>query len=170
MGKYAISQEIEYTKHHRFPFYYLGYYIHSCPKMSYKSQYKPSEILCPITKQWVDVNQAMEMIDRRSPNHNYCNLTPNDSDDDLAATNESTTTSPITFKTQSEKDEDESQTSFANDMENQIALQVGYEKPISLAMLNGPAKDLVRPIIHDFVRHMGNDIDLAQKFIIDLVS
>lgn len=28
-------------------YYYMGFYIHSCPKMRYKSQYHPSFLLCP---------------------------------------------------------------------------------------------------------------------------
>jgi arginine-tRNA-protein transferase len=30
--------------------YYLGFYIHSCPKMRYKAEYSPSELLCPVTR------------------------------------------------------------------------------------------------------------------------
>jgi arginine-tRNA-protein transferase len=29
--------------------YYMGYYIHSCPKMTYKAHYRPSDLLCPVT-------------------------------------------------------------------------------------------------------------------------
>jgi hypothetical protein len=25
----------------------MGFYIHTCPKMRYKSEYRPSELLCP---------------------------------------------------------------------------------------------------------------------------
>lgn len=28
-------------------YYYMGYYIHTCPKMRYKADYTPSELLCP---------------------------------------------------------------------------------------------------------------------------
>ena len=170
MGKYAILQEIECTKQHRLPYYYLGYYIHSCPKMNYKSQYDPSEILCPITKQWVDVDQAKQMIVHSSPNHNYCKLVPNNTDhmDDAFAGAKKTATT--TSKSQHQKSNDEVQVSVASAIENQIALQVGYEKPITLTMLNEPTQEILRPIIQDFIHYMGSNKDLAPKFIIDLVS
>jgi hypothetical protein len=34
-------------------YYYLGFYIHSCPKMRYKGEYEPSALLCPVTHRWV---------------------------------------------------------------------------------------------------------------------
>merc|ERR1712182_114695 len=33
-------------------YYYLGYYIHSCAKMRYKSSFRPSCLLCPTTLTW----------------------------------------------------------------------------------------------------------------------
>jgi hypothetical protein len=30
-------------------FYYMGFYIHTCPKMRYKADYGPSDLLCPAT-------------------------------------------------------------------------------------------------------------------------
>jgi hypothetical protein len=30
--------------------YYMGFYIHTCPKMRYKAEYAPSELLCPEAK------------------------------------------------------------------------------------------------------------------------
>ena len=53
LGKYSALQEIEWVKkaHRDCPsleYYYLGYYIHSCPKMRYKGAYHPSELLCPV--------------------------------------------------------------------------------------------------------------------------
>jgi arginine-tRNA-protein transferase len=35
-------------------FYYMGFYIHTCPKMRYKADYKPSELKCPVRGAWVD--------------------------------------------------------------------------------------------------------------------
>lgn len=32
--------------------YYMGFYIHSCPKMRYKAHMKPSELLCPEVYTW----------------------------------------------------------------------------------------------------------------------
>lgn len=47
MGKVASLQEISLAKSLKIPYYYMGFYILSCPKMSYKGQYHPSELLDP---------------------------------------------------------------------------------------------------------------------------
>ncbi|GFH26334.1 arginyl-tRNA--protein transferase 1, partial [Haematococcus lacustris] len=31
-------------------YYYMGYYIHTCPRMRYKADYQPADLLCPETK------------------------------------------------------------------------------------------------------------------------
>jgi arginine-tRNA-protein transferase len=52
LGKYGCMREIDYTRHltascPSLRYYYLGYYIHTCPKMRYKAEYQPSDLLCP---------------------------------------------------------------------------------------------------------------------------
>jgi len=46
--------------------YYLGYYIHSCPKMSYKAEYRPSDLLCPARYIWTPFERAVELLDRHT--------------------------------------------------------------------------------------------------------
>lgn len=43
--------------------YYMGYYIHSCPKMRYKAQYRPSQLLCPVTLTWHNLEVALPKLD-----------------------------------------------------------------------------------------------------------
>lgn len=57
LGKYSTLEEIKWvqaTQKHCpiLQYYYLGYYIHSCPKMRYKEAYNPSELLCVVHYQW----------------------------------------------------------------------------------------------------------------------
>ncbi|KAJ8418069.1 hypothetical protein AAFF_G00137780 [Aldrovandia affinis] len=57
LGSYSALREISFTRelHSQSPklcYYYLGFYIHSCPKMRYKGQYRPSDLLCPETYTW----------------------------------------------------------------------------------------------------------------------
>ena len=42
----------------------MGYYIHSCPKMRYKAQYLPSEIVCPETLVWIPVEKCLPILDK----------------------------------------------------------------------------------------------------------
>lgn len=63
LGKYTAIKEIEFCKQHRLPFYYMGFYIHSCEKMRYKSEYMPSDLLCPTTLQWFPYSQCVPLLD-----------------------------------------------------------------------------------------------------------
>ncbi|XAR71936.1 Arginyltransferase [Bertholletia excelsa] len=70
LGKYSALQEIEWIKENQLhcpslEYYYLGYYIHSCPKMRYKAAYRPSELLCPLRYQWVPFDIARPLLDQK---------------------------------------------------------------------------------------------------------
>ncbi|KAH9534067.1 hypothetical protein CY35_18G087300 [Sphagnum magellanicum] len=69
LGKYSALKEIEWVQeaHKVCPslkYYYLGYYIHSCPKMRYKAAYAPSELLCPVKYTWVPYHLVRSHLDR----------------------------------------------------------------------------------------------------------
>nr|XP_048311097.1 arginyl-tRNA--protein transferase 1 isoform X7 [Myodes glareolus] len=73
LGVYSALREIAFTKqlHERtsqLSYYYMGFYIHSCPKMRYKGQYRPSDLLCPETYVWVPIEQCLPSLD----NSKYC--------------------------------------------------------------------------------------------------
>ncbi|XP_048577514.1 arginyl-tRNA--protein transferase 1 isoform X3 [Nematostella vectensis] len=44
-------------------YYYMGFYIHSCPKMRYKGNYYPSYLVCPETYRWVPIEQCRPKLD-----------------------------------------------------------------------------------------------------------
>ena len=54
LGKLSALKEIEWTQRQErehcpsLQSYYMGYYIHTCPKMTYKAAYAPSDLLCPL--------------------------------------------------------------------------------------------------------------------------
>lgn len=57
LGTYSALREITMvrqivTKMPEFKNYFMGYYIHSCPKMRYKGKFNPSYLLCPEAKTW----------------------------------------------------------------------------------------------------------------------
>ena len=63
LGKLTALREIQWVQaaaqRHALHTYLMGYYIENCPKMRYKAEYAPSEILCPVTRAgWVPVGQA----------------------------------------------------------------------------------------------------------------
>lgn len=58
LGKLAALKEIEWVREASqycpgLRYYYMGYYIHSCPKMRYKAEYVPSDLLCHRRMCWV---------------------------------------------------------------------------------------------------------------------
>lgn len=68
LGKYSALWEIQYisdiiSKHIcGIEYYYLGYYIPTITKMKYKSQYKPSELLCEKTRDWVPIDTCLPLF------------------------------------------------------------------------------------------------------------
>ncbi|XP_026046754.1 arginyl-tRNA--protein transferase 1 isoform X6 [Astatotilapia calliptera] len=68
LGSYSALREIAFTKQlqkqsPKLSYYYLGFYIHSCPKMRYKGQYRPSDLLCPETYVWVSIERCIPLLD-----------------------------------------------------------------------------------------------------------
>jgi hypothetical protein len=57
LGKYVALREIEFVRDNQLQYYYLGFYIPNCPKMNYKGDYKPSELLCPVSLTWHPLEQ-----------------------------------------------------------------------------------------------------------------
>lgn len=43
----------------------MGFYIHTCPKMQYKTRMKPSKLLCPETYAWFDVESCLPKLDKQ---------------------------------------------------------------------------------------------------------
>lgn len=79
LGVVSAIKEIELVRQElqrvpEFQFMYLGYYIHSCPKMRYKAQYEPSQLLCPETSTWVPYVQVKPKLDQ----HKYCKFASDD--------------------------------------------------------------------------------------------
>jgi len=45
-----------------FKYYYMGWYVETCPKMRYKRQYQPFEVLCPINKVYVPYARCKQIL------------------------------------------------------------------------------------------------------------
>jgi arginine-tRNA-protein transferase len=56
LGRYSILWEIDFCRNHDLPYYYLGYYVKDCTKMSYKASIHPHEMLNP-DGSWSDGDQ-----------------------------------------------------------------------------------------------------------------
>ncbi|XP_067241681.1 arginyl-tRNA--protein transferase 1 isoform X5 [Chanodichthys erythropterus] len=68
LGTYSALREIAFTRQlqqqsPKLAYYYLGFYVHSCPKMRYKGQYRPSDLLCPETYAWVPIERSIPRLE-----------------------------------------------------------------------------------------------------------
>ncbi|UCG16175.1 MAG: arginyltransferase [Phycisphaerales bacterium] len=59
LGTYSLLWEIRYAADTGLDYYYLGYYVAGCPKMSYKADFKPHELLQP-DGTWAPQGQATQ--------------------------------------------------------------------------------------------------------------
>jgi len=69
LGTYGSLREIAFCRslHHSAPslrYYYMGFYIHSCPKMRYKGAYYPSLLLCPEVYSWHPIEYCIPLLEK----------------------------------------------------------------------------------------------------------
>jgi arginine-tRNA-protein transferase len=133
LGKFLILKEIDYCREQNLPFYYLGYYIHSCTKMRYKAEYQPSQLLCPVTLQWVGAREAQETLDKESPERHCCRLFVGDLPSDRLA-----------FDVAAEAES--------------VFLHVGLPHLVTISMLQSIGQEIVRPMVREFVQQVGPDV------------
>jgi arginine-tRNA-protein transferase len=55
-GTYSVLWQVEQTRQLKLPHVYLGYWIEQSPKMSYKSQFRPFQVL--VDGKWQDAAAA----------------------------------------------------------------------------------------------------------------
>jgi len=60
----AFTRQLQKEKCSALKYYYMGFYIHSCPKMRYKAKYYPSWLLCPKTYDWVPIKTSLLLLDK----------------------------------------------------------------------------------------------------------
>ncbi|KAI1173173.1 arginine-tRNA-protein transferase [Nemania sp. FL0916] len=58
-GKLGALREMALAIEGRYRWWYPGFYIHTCPKMRYKMDYSPQQILNPDNMQWVEVSKQI---------------------------------------------------------------------------------------------------------------
>ncbi|KAL7537616.1 hypothetical protein ACHAXR_007964 [Thalassiosira sp. AJA248-18] len=151
LGKYTALREIEWVRRASqfrpdLHYYYLGYYIHSCQKMTYKAEYKPSELLCPVNLKWVDFEVGKKKLEECSPIRHCCALY----------------TSPPT----PEEESDDDMPKFKKD---HITLDIGQGEQhfVQVGMLNRQGREYIDPHVNEFVSEVGG-LEMCKKFIIKL--
>eukprot|EP00347_Sterkiella_histriomuscorum_P012879 403366869 len=65
-GTFTAVREIEYVQrvqevfNPEFIYYYMGYYFQDCQKSVYKASYKPSQVVCPVTYNYVYLTEEVK--------------------------------------------------------------------------------------------------------------
>ena len=148
LGKYTALREIEWVRRSNgISKYYLGYYIHSCQKMVYKAEYKPSQLLCPVHFRWVDFEAAKKRLEHRSPTRHNCDLC----DDETAAT-------------AAELDHRVYIENIVLDIGDGVFM--GDSSLLTVSMLSREGRKLIDPVITEYVNEVGTE--LARKLIVKL--
>lgn len=68
LGTYGSLREVQFVKelHEKnaeIEYYYMGFYIHSCPKMRYKGKLAASDLLCPETYTWIPIEKCIPKLE-----------------------------------------------------------------------------------------------------------
>lgn len=118
--------------------------------MSYKAEFKPSELLCPVYLKWVDFDVGKKRLEECSPIRQCCNLFVADSGSSNVL----------------DKEEESNSDDNSNFRVEDITLDIGEKEPylIQVGMLNKQGKEFVGPFIREFAEEVG--IDLCHAFII----
>ena len=171
LGKFTALREIEWVRRAskyrpNLKYYYLGFYIHSCQKMRYKAEYKPSELLCPVSKSWIKYEQANDYLDKCTT-HDYCSFVDR-SETSIYNTND------ITRQQQPLSSGANESPAVVKRAIDSLRLEIGSvnddtgEMPtrLTMQMLSSHGKAIVGPLLTEFVEKIGTDI--CQRSIIKL--
>jgi len=152
LGKYTVLREIDWIRRASIyrpslHYYYLGYYIHSCIKMVYKLDYRPSDLLCPATLKWVDAEVGKKRLDEYSPIRNCCALSIDSNPDDSS---------------------DDTNNIKQDNWIDEVTLDIGESEPhlVKVSCLSEEGREFVLPHLKDFIDEVGRD--MAKDFIIKL--
>ena len=179
LGKLTALYEINWTKdQRRREFYYLGYYIHSCIKMKYKAQYRPSQLLCLSHYKWVEFDEAKKRIEQFFPK--YCPTlyqhhnkkkrhTPTKNDHSLTAPQDTfyyATDDHFTPKTNTEPFSCHHVKSDKKNIIENLLLDIGEASIVSASMLSPQDRAMINPVLSEFVDKIC--LSVAQSCIIRL--
>jgi len=89
LGTYSALREIQLVNQltkslPTLAYYYMGYYVHSCPKMKYKGHYLPSDLLSPVSYTWHDITLCSPLLDENK----FCSFSELPTRDGKAAIDE----------------------------------------------------------------------------------
>ena len=121
-------------------YYDMNYYVHQCPAMVYKRHYKPSELLCPVHRQWVLLDDVVQRLD----------------DDKYAALADVPAEEAERAKA--------AEATIANAMLDDLFISIG-SSVVPFSSVSREGRALLRPAMHEFALVVGPAF--AQRLLID---
>lgn len=143
LGKYTALKEIEWCQRNHFQYYYMGYYIHDCEKMKYKGEYKPSELLCPMTMQWFNLEKSVPLLEK----HKFTPLEP----------------VQAALRDEIASDDPEDLKKFCYEVlpkpdVNKIVIGIGNGRLVHLHQLNERGVEYLTPILEELLHYVGPEV------------
>ncbi|MFH4977543.1 hypothetical protein AB6A40_004252 [Gnathostoma spinigerum] len=73
LGTYSALREIAFVRElakerPALHYYYMGYYIVTCPKMRYKGRFRPADLLCDVSFTWVPLEDCLKRLKESGEN------------------------------------------------------------------------------------------------------
>ncbi|OTB13491.1 hypothetical protein K445DRAFT_320037 [Daldinia sp. EC12] len=118
-GKLGALREIALAIEDGYRWWYPGFYIHTCPKMRYKIDFSPQQILNPNTLEWVDLEQSvLEKFD----SHGYLDFESTEKDEKITQAKEVVVPMEVEDESQAmneddKEDDDEDNPLFSSNMQ-----------------------------------------------------
>lgn len=169
LGKYTALKEIEFCRTHHFSFYYMGFYIHSCVKMRYKGEYKPSELLCSKTYQWIPLDECIPLLEefKFTPFASPYREIRRELFRRKLAQESNTSESSETAKEDFKEDELSLERFIAKEEVpldvNLVPLDLGEKYPLmTVNLLSKSFQDYFIPLLQEWIQVAGNDV--ARRF------
>lgn len=78
LGTFSALWEIDYCRRSHIPYYYFGFYIRNCSKMSYKAGFRPCEVLTS-DYQWVRIDESASEVGQSSDGQRAAGFSPRES-------------------------------------------------------------------------------------------
>ena len=100
-GKLGALREISLALEGGYRWWYPGFYIHTCPKMRYKMDYSPQQILNPGTMEWVEVSHQ---ILARFDEHGYLDF-PSPGNDQVTKSGQNQADSAVDIEDQPDNED-----------------------------------------------------------------
>ena len=132
--------------------------------MSYKAEYKPTQMLCPKYYEWVDATEAIAKL--RMTQRHVCPLIEVNRNSKQNEDNDSNSTNTIKKKNNIDTDTDTDTDTDITTALNTLQMDIGAGINVTIDMLQSSGVEVVKPILEEFISEFSPE--LSKKCLIKL--